>query len=311
MDVELLSKIIGELIVDHDRVGLPGIGTFFAEVVPASFSDRGYTINPPYRRLSFYPNRTEDSLLFDFYAQTNGISTEAAKSYLSQFLAEMKTVLKDRKTIVFPGLGRMRATRENNFFFVPDQELDIYPEGFGLAPVSLRSHQEAAEAVAISVPFPASTPTQQSSPVDIEEEPDIADRQVRKVAEDKIIEWEPENGAVEVAEAGESVEKEVIVEVAETGQSVEAEEIVEVADAPKAVEPQRYEASGVPDGISEVLPAAEEEPVRRHSRWWIPVVSVCSVAVIALVAFLILAHVAPDLVDSILYTPEQLEIINY
>ena len=30
-----------------------------------------------------------------------------------------------------------------------------------------------------------------------------------------------------------------------------------------------------------------------------------------LVAFLILAHAAPDFIDSILYTPEQLRIINY
>ena len=30
-----------------------------------------------------------------------------------------------------------------------------------------------------------------------------------------------------------------------------------------------------------------------------------------LAAFLILAHVAPDFIDSILYTPEELRIINY
>ena len=39
--------------------------------------------------------------------------------------------------------------------------------------------------------------------------------------------------------------------------------------------------------------------------------SVLTVAVIALAAFIILAQVAPDFIDSLLYTPEELEIINY
>ena len=107
--------MISELITDLNRVGLPGLGTFVAEVVPATFSDKGYTINPPYRRLSFHPSRSEDTLLIDFYAASNGISKEAAGLYLKQFLGEMKSVLKERKTIMLPGLGRLRATVENNF----------------------------------------------------------------------------------------------------------------------------------------------------------------------------------------------------
>lgn len=33
-------------------------------------------------------------------------------------------------------------------------------------------------------------------------------------------------------------------------------------------------------------------------------------AVTALLTFIILAHIAPDFIDSILYTPEELEILN-
>ena len=57
MDIDLLAKMVKELIVAHDQVGLPGVGTFVAEMIPATFSDKGFTINPPYRRLSFYPSR--------------------------------------------------------------------------------------------------------------------------------------------------------------------------------------------------------------------------------------------------------------
>ena len=63
MDVALLSISIKEIILEKDSVGVPGVGTFIAELVPSTFSDKGYTINPPYRRLSFTRKATEDGLL--------------------------------------------------------------------------------------------------------------------------------------------------------------------------------------------------------------------------------------------------------
>ena len=140
MDVSLLSRIIKELILKNDRVGLPGMGTFVAEMIPASFSDKGYTINPPYRRLSFFPAKLEEDLLVDFYAESNGIDRAAAKTYIEHYIKDLKAVLLDRKTVVLPELGRLRATKDNTFFFVPDEDLDIFPEGFSLAPVSLKTH---------------------------------------------------------------------------------------------------------------------------------------------------------------------------
>ena len=53
MDIDLLSKMVRETILDHDAVTLPGIGSFMAEIVPSMFTDKGYTIHPPYRRLFF------------------------------------------------------------------------------------------------------------------------------------------------------------------------------------------------------------------------------------------------------------------
>lgn len=148
MDIDLLSKMIGELILDRDEVALPGLGCFVAEVVPSSFSDKGYTINPPYRRLVFRQRSCEDdTVLSDFYASSNGIAPSAAAVIIKDFLSELRGVLKQRKTVVFPQLGRLRATRENNFFFVADENLEIYPSGFGLESVSLKTHQETAEEV--------------------------------------------------------------------------------------------------------------------------------------------------------------------
>ena len=53
MEINLFSKCIKELIVENDRVDVPYLGTFTAEMMPASYSDRQTTIQPPYRRMSF------------------------------------------------------------------------------------------------------------------------------------------------------------------------------------------------------------------------------------------------------------------
>ena len=151
MDIDLLAKMVKEVVMDHDSVTLPGMGSFVAELVPASFADRGYTILPPYRRLYFSPKQGEDRLLVELYAKSNDVPEADAARILVDFISEMKEVLKARKTIVLTGLGRLRATRENHFFFVADEDLDIYPTGYGLQPISLKTHEETPEEVAAAV----------------------------------------------------------------------------------------------------------------------------------------------------------------
>jgi len=168
MDIDILARLVGELVMDRDEVELPGVGTFVAETVPAQFSDRGFTINPPYRKLSFRQRELGDMALLDSYAAACEGDASVARRELSDFLLELREVLKEKKTVVFPGLGRLRATRENHFFFVPDEQLDIYPEGFALESLSLKFHSapdagildELVAAVTPVADKPAETPAE-------------------------------------------------------------------------------------------------------------------------------------------------------
>ena len=156
MDIDLFSDIVKSLILDNDEVTLPGLGTFVSELMPSTFSDKGYTINPPYRRLSFRQRSgSSDSLLVDFYSKTNGIDPDKAAEIVGDFLEGLKETLSSKKLVVLPGLGRLRATKENAFFFIADEDLDIFPDGFGLEPVSLKAHEEAQEAPVTEDPAPA------------------------------------------------------------------------------------------------------------------------------------------------------------
>lgn len=339
MDVALLSTMISELITDHNRVGLPGLGTFVAEVVPATFSDKGYTINPPYRRLSFHPSRSEDTLLIDFYAASNGISKEAAGLYLKQFLGEMKSVLKERKTITLPGLGRLRATVENNFFFVPDPDLDIYPDGFALKPLSLKTISMADE---VEIPFfpPMEEEMEVKGAVEVggESAGEAAAREMSENKEETVGPVSPESTQPEQRQSEPTSQpesgqlqpetepapqvKQPQSEICQPQPALQPESGQLQPETEPALQPEQQPGLGEqepqPQSVQrqpEPQPQSRPEtgPVHAPSRfrWWIPLLVLLAVAAVALLAFLTVAQVAPDFIDSILYTPEELRIINY
>ena len=241
MDIDLFSDIVKNLIVDNDEVALPGLGTFVSELMPSTFSDKGYTINPPYRRLSFRQRWNEgDTLLLDFYSRTNGTDKETSERIISGFLSGLKEMLQTKKAVQLPGLGRLRATKENTFFFIADEDLDIYPYGFGLEPVSLKSHEETPEEVATAVQ--------------------------------------------------------------------ELHELVSEPEVPVTV----VENGPVPEGEQD---QQDRQEVQKASKGPINPIAVflliLAIVLVALLVFTIVARLSPGIFDSILYTPEELRIINY
>ena len=339
MDIDLLSKMVKELILDNERVVLPGLGSFVAEIVPASFSDKGYTINPPYRKLYFRSKPDEGSDLIPFYAKSNSVSEEIAERVIVDFVTELKTILFHKKTIIFPGLGRLRATKENNVFFVADEDLDIYPEGFGLEPISLKTHQatvaEVKEAVSdlksiltepelqpemtpeiepiVEVPVePESTTEDAVGPTteDAAEAAEAAEAATVEVEQEEKpsaeeAEEDSDGGPEElVEEEAEEVAEEVVEELAE---KVPEEVVEEVAEEPEIEELPTAEL--VEDDAAEELSAV---PVKKS--FWKTLIKVVMWIIISLVlliaAYVALAHLCPQWIDQFLYTPEELELLD-
>ena len=284
MDIDLLSKMVKELILDNDRVALPGFGAFVAEIVPSTFSDKGYTINPPYRKL-YFRNADEDGMeLIKFYASSNNVELAVADKIVRDFVAELKSVLFARKTVVFPGLGRLRATKENAVFFVADEDLDIYPEGFGLEPISLKTHVETQEEISEAVAGLKAIVT--GAAVVPETEP-----AAEPVAEPEI-ETEAEPEPIEEPAASEEV---IELEVIEEPIVSPVEEFVLIPE-------------------EELVVLVEDEPIKKRSGWravWITLICLVAAAALFFGAFMALAYWAPELLDTILYTNEELEILNH
>ena len=354
MDIDLLSKMVKELILDNDRVVLPGLGSFVAEIVPSTFSDRGYTINPPYRRLFFRSRPDEGDMLAKFYAESNNVQPEIAERIINDFIAELKNVLHARKTVVFPGLGRLRATKENNIFFVADEDLDIYPAGFGLEPISLKTHVETPQEVAAVV----------------EGLKEIIDEPVEEIAEEKIDEpvvqiaeekiEDPADEAIDIALEEDIVPTEWTEAVAQEEQVETAEPVDDCAEGhPVEDQPAEYhpveeqpvsdespsesegmaESKGTADSVTETEPVPESLPELEASpetatlplpildlpeesdcekqkaplsnRILLGVVIALASLVVLVVIYIVVMRVFPDFLNGLLYSPEELEIINF
>jgi len=398
MDIDLLSKIVKELILDNDEVALPGIGSFIAEIVPSVFSDKGYAINPPYRRLSFRQKGSGDeNMVIDFYARCNNIDTPTASRIIREFLEEMRRVLETKKSIVFPGLGKLRATKENYFFFVADEDLDIYPEGFGLEPISLKTHEETPAEVSATMAAlrsilnpeeeieeankPAETAEATNAeeattaPAEVNAEVAETDQEKNEVnaeeADAKGAENEEETAGTNASETeaqttdteeaapAEANTEEVEVNVNEPA-TEEVNEPAEVNAPAEQTEDNATPSGDNPVNVNDLAantkivdnagPAenAESEPAEvpmtdnksgatvpattttstattattvqatsqkpaGNKTWQVikwTVIILVILAVTALLTFIILAHIAPDFIDTILYTPEELEILN-
>lgn len=339
----MLSKMVKELILDSDEVVLPGLGAFRAEIVPASFSDKGYTINPPYRRMFFRSKPDQGDSLALFYASSNNVSVEVASRIIRDFVSDLRSVLYERKTVILPGLGRLRATKENNVFFVADENLDIYPEGFALEAISLKNHVQTREEVSAAVqvladmldikaPQEASQEEPQEAPqeapqpdpepvaAEVDAEP-VVEKAVpaeAEIAETESVEAETEEAAeTETAETveetlpaetetAEAVE-ETLPEETETAETVPVEESVVETVEESVVE----ESSPV---VEELEPEPELQPVMKKSPWRIVLkAALWTLATLVVVAglFFALSRFAPRVIDRLLYSAEELEILYH
>lgn len=140
-DVEIFAACLKELLLENDTVTIPGLGSFITRQMPASFSDRGRTINPPYRKLSFRASEQGDAVLFKERIATLLPAGTDPAAWLQSFVKEFKEELEKAKRVDLVSLGTMRATAQNDYFFVASDDLDIFPEAMGLEAVTIKSSQ--------------------------------------------------------------------------------------------------------------------------------------------------------------------------
>lgn len=308
MEIGIFSKCIKDLITDLDRVGVPGLGTFIAEQVPSSFSDKGTTINPPTRTMYFEKGDVSDTdaaPLFDYVCRTMGVDGEQAEVELNWCLGRIHSELGTNLICTLPGLGAMKASTSGTYFFVIDDNLDISPDTSCLAPVCIKPD-------GIAEPEPAAQEPEAEYPAT--SEPAAAEPEASKTV-------------AEEPTASEPVASESVVEepaTAETAAGPDASESVAeepAAQEPASEEPTTQEPAAAEPETSELAaeyPAASEsvaqEPAKKSRKGWKMALVIVGIIAAIVIIILTLNRLFPQQVEDflyrILYTAEERSILG-
>ena len=250
MTIESFTSCLEEFIMEHDRLLVPGLGSFKAGLQAATISDNGFTINPPYRKLEFIYGEDlgiGENEQYDYlYSIKEKMDLEKVREELAEIISEIKREVEANSLVELPGLGKLRSLGDGHLFFVMDKDAQIYPEGFALSSVSLKNRVSGIPEV-VAVPKPVEQP--------------VAATEGHNEAETS--------------------------ETAET--TVTAEEAVS-------------KEQKVADGLAR---KKKRMPVVVKVILWL-----LGIALLLLAGFMALAYFCPDFIDTLLYSPDEIELLK-
>lgn len=161
MTIESFTSCLEEFIMEHDRLLVPGLGSFTAGLQAATISDNGFTINPPYRKLEFIYGEDlgiGENEQYDYlYSIKEKMDLEKVREELAEIISEIKREVEANSLVELPGLGKLRSLGDGHLFFVMDKDAQIYPEGFALSSVSLKNRVSGILEV-VAAPKPVEQP---------------------------------------------------------------------------------------------------------------------------------------------------------
>lgn len=250
MTIESFTSCLEEFIMEHDRLLVPGLGSFTAGLQAATISDNGFTINPPYRKLEFIYGEDlgiGENEQYDYlYSIKEKMDLEKVREELAEIISEIKREVEANSLVELPGLGKLRSLGDGHLFFVMDKDAQIYPEGFALSSVSLKNRVSGIPEV-VAAPKPVEQP--------------VAATEGHNEAE-----------ASETAEPSEPAEEAVSKEQ-------------------KVAEGLARKKKRMPVVVKVIL--------------WL-----LGIALLLLAGFMALAYFCPDFIDTLLYSPDEIELLK-
>lgn len=304
MTLELFSSLLEEFISKNDTVVVPGLGVFKATVQSASISDKGFTINPPFRKLDFSPEQdalsVQNPSFITLYAEAAKISREDIQRELAEIIELINSILEKEAVLELPGLGKLRTLENGKVFFIMDREADIFPEGFGLESVSLKNKAFKPEGWELASVREPQRKEEESS--ETHEEP------AAQMVESSEAKEEPAAQVIESSEAKEEGSEHQKV-------NTEEEEQEEKQEKEESGEKKRQEKKEATEKEEKKIKKEQKKKERRERKksgnwFWRLLWALTIIAIVLLCAFMLLSRFYPELLDKILYSPEELELIK-
>ena len=146
MTVTELSNITKILLLRHERVQIPSMGTLLLENIPSQIINDGTAITPPCCKIHFDSSEEDmdfsESLLVKEYAASKDITSKKAEEEARSLVMSLKKELLENSHLSFPEFGRLLFSDNSTFTFEPHPSLETQAESFGLESLPLRAMPE-------------------------------------------------------------------------------------------------------------------------------------------------------------------------
>ena len=146
-----VDKSISELLYQFDCVIIPDFGGFVANYAGAKIQPIQNTFTPPSKQISFNRNLTSnDGLLANFIAESNGISFVEARNAIDNYVSASVNALSKGEKITLEKVGVLFLDPEKKIQFLPSNAVNYLVDTFGMTsfkanPISRPASKERIE----------------------------------------------------------------------------------------------------------------------------------------------------------------------
>ncbi len=135
----MIEKYLKELLIEKDRVAVPGLGTFTTQALGSLISDEGSILTPPSKKILFeeYAGFYNDDLLLNRMVKSEDMDHEEAKLQIEVFVKDIKDKLDVYDKSEIKGLGTLLKLDTGTVIFKQDQDFNFSAESFGLPLIEL------------------------------------------------------------------------------------------------------------------------------------------------------------------------------
>lgn len=131
--------LIEYLLLNHNYVVVPELGTFIAQEMDAQRNEAEETFLPPFRSVRFNVElKQDDRLLLDAMTDIYKVSPEQASQMLTTWIADFHQALEDNGCQEFGTIGTFTMEEDGAMLFISQESGITTPEYYGLDVFHLR-----------------------------------------------------------------------------------------------------------------------------------------------------------------------------
>jgi len=133
-----LSKLVSELLVEHDCVTVPGLGSFLGNFKSAHYDLENEKFYPPSKQISFNSQiKANDGLLAKHMSEKSNTEYDLSLKEIHQEVIKITLSLK-KQSVELKDIGELNLNKEGNIVFTPFLAKNFLKDSFGLSPIYIK-----------------------------------------------------------------------------------------------------------------------------------------------------------------------------